>query len=186
VRTRLLIVPLLAALAVGCSDSDDPESNDTSTPTGEAAEEATGDEEIVAGLIAAHFVASGADPNALQFGDEGAQCAAEGTVEELGVARLEELGVDPAGDEITGNPLGGLTDDESVAVFDVIDGCIDLESQVVRLFTAEGLTDEQATCIAERYLDTDLLRRSVLSDPDPELNAEIDETLTTAAASCVN
>jgi hypothetical protein len=125
------------------------------------------------------------DPNGLHFTNDEARCTAERVVQSVGPARLRELGlaVDPdTPPELSEPPL---TEEEADAVFAAIEACIDLERQLVEVLAGGSASEGEATCVASRYLATDLPRRAILSGSySPELNAEIDAVLDEAAGHC--
>lgn len=189
-RDRLIALALVTILVGACSDGDDGDtasSSSTSSPrqAEETAEQPTGETEAVVDLLATQF-ASSDDPNRLQFDTEQAQCTAEGVVDRLGMERLQELGFEAGAAEVPQLSGDLLEPDEQDEVYAAITACVDLEDQLADLLLASGLTEDQATCVAEHYMATDLPQRSLMSAHDPELNAEIDATLAAAAEDCAS
>lgn len=200
---RLLVVAVLMVTLGACSDGGDDEDaaaeDDTTTTTSttddtDNSDTGTTDEEPDDGrplsadeakaveLFVQQF-GSYDDPNGLQFTAEEALCAAEASVEALGMERLVELGFDPEAAD-----LGGLDDTltaaESDAMYQAIAGCIDLETQLAAMFEQSGMTEDVARCVAQRYLDTGLAEQAIAGDYDPALNEEIDAALTEATEAC--
>lgn len=175
---------LVGGLFLGCSGDDDTDdASEGSSSDASGGDTASSDEEAAVDILAAEL-ADGDAPNAVPFDDEEARCTAEGLVDQLGVGRMAELGVETATGEVTQDPLTSMTDEESVAAFDVILECTDAEGELVDILISEGMSQELAGCVAGRYLETDLPRRSVMSEYDPELNAEIDAALAEAETAC--
>lgn len=105
-------------------------------------------------------------------------------VEALGAERAADLAPDPGAEDATAFTDAALDGDEERAIYEAMTGCIDLEAQATDLFVESGMTEGVASCVAERYLATGLAQRSMMSDHDPELNAEIDAALAEAFDTC--
>jgi hypothetical protein len=104
----------------------------------------------------------------------------------LGADRLRELGLDvPSrqGPDLTEPPL---TEDEGDTVFDAFTDCLDLTEQLTSAFARDaGLPTGQAACVADRYLDSGVLRDSLLAPSfDQALNDRIDHTVEAAITAC--
>ena len=126
------------------------------------------------------------DPKALSFTDSEADCAARATVDALGMARLQELGMNLESGTAPARTEPPLTTTEADALYAVWGRCADLKSKVAALLSADGeLSPGQAACVVDRYEASGLLRRSLFGkDFDPALNHEIDQTLAAATAAC--
>lgn len=156
-------VVLLAAVAA-CSDDEDP---------GDEADRYR--EKVAADLVASQ------EENSVTFTDDEADCVAGRVTAGITAERLEELGI-----EDTQLEQLELSDAERATLFEAFASCLDLEQQVVDLFTSDGtLTEEVARCVAERYTATAEFRDSITtSEPDEALNARIDAVINDAADAC--
>jgi len=180
---RLLAAAAVLMVTLGaCSDGGDDEDAAAEDDTTTTSTTAPDDEARAVELFVQQF-GSYDDPNGLQFTAEEALCAAEASVEALGMERLVELGFDPDAPD-----LGGLDDTltaaESDAMYQAIAGCIDLETQLAAMFEQSGMTEDVARCVAQRYLDTGLAEQAIAGDYDEALNEEIDAALTEATEAC--
>jgi hypothetical protein len=106
-------------------------------------------------------------------------------VVELGVPRLEEMGLDVAagaGPDMTEPPL---TADEADAVFAAMDDCMDIESQLADLLVDGNVAEDDAACIAEEFHASGMTRRTVLADDEHQPAAEeVDAALNDAGEAC--
>jgi hypothetical protein len=102
----------------------------------------------------------------------------------LGADRVAGLDPDPGAEGAEGFTDTALEPDEEGPVYDAMTGCIDIEAQTTDLFVGTGMAEDVAACVAERYLATDLPQQGMMSDYDPELNAEIDAALAEAFEAC--
>jgi hypothetical protein len=178
VALAVAVVPLGA-----CKDGHDDESADPPDTTAPTAEE-------TAHRVAAWFT-NPSSPNGLQFTSAEAQCAAQGVVDGLGVARIEELRSEAAnevgstGDGVDLLQEPPLEPDEADVVYTAMTGCIDFTAQVTDVLVAAGKPPDAARCMAERYVETDVPRRAIMAaETDPELMAEINAALTQVATAC--
>jgi hypothetical protein len=126
------------------------------------------------------------DPNAVDFTPAEADCMTGATVDRLGVARLEETGLDAADDEPPKLTEPPLTAEEADALYAIYGQCTDLTAKVAGFLAAEGaLSPETADCVAKRYEASGLLRRSLFgAESDEALNRQIDDELTSATRAC--
>jgi hypothetical protein len=182
-RTVALAVVTTAAVLIvaSCRDGDDAPPATTLPSTRQTLDR-----------VAAWFVTQ-TDPNGMQFDDDEADCAAERVVDGLGVARIEELRTEAANE--VGSPPEGLDllqqppldDAEADLVYEAMTACIDFTAQVTEVLVGAGQTPEDARCMAERYIDTDVPRKAIMAArTSPELTAEINQALATVAAACDN
>jgi hypothetical protein len=126
------------------------------------------------------------DPNSLVFEEDAAACAAAAIVDGLGAERLRALGLDvPSrrGPELSSPPL---TEAEGDVVFGAFESCLDLVDQLGRAFAQDAeLSTRVARCVAERYVDSGVLRDVLLAPGfDPSLNDRIDRTVGEAVGAC--
>lgn len=135
-------------------------------------------------LIASHKEAT-TDPGALHYSAEEAQCFAGRVVSELGIDRLESLGLDLDEDTAPDLSQPPLDDREGDAVYGAMQDCVDLPAQIADILAAGGAPPAVAECMAERYLETDLPRRALVgAGHDPDLNAAIQGVLYLARGAC--
>jgi hypothetical protein len=137
-------------------------------------------------LLQSVFEQGGEEANSLVFDHDAAACAAEHVVESLGADRLRALGLDvPSrrGPDLTEPPL---SEAEGDAVYAAFTDCLDLVDQLTTAFGRDAdLPDGQAECVAGRYVDSDVLRQSLLAPSfDPALEDRIDSTVQTAISAC--
>jgi len=126
------------------------------------------------------------DPNGISVTDSEADCVARATVDRLGIVRLEQMGMEVGPGTAPTLDEADLTSAEKDALFSIFDRCADFTSKLAALLIAGAqLSQAEATCVAERYEQSGLLRRSLFSsDFDPALNDEIDQAFADATAAC--
>jgi hypothetical protein len=120
--------------------------------------------------------------NALHFTEGEARCTADRVMEAISDDRLKDLGVD----EGFGLSTLDFTPAEQAEVFAALEDCVDLVAQVAEtLGTDAGLTDDEARCVAGRYVSSGPFREAIFAERfDPALNERIDRTLAEAAQDC--
>lgn len=176
----VLAAVLLLGGAAACSDDDGDDGAtessielETTMPTGDPA---------AVDVIAGDLLETAEDPNALPVDEESARCIAERVVLGFEPERLEELGLDvEAGTGVTlAEPP--LSEEEADAAFGIFGSCIDLIAELAAVFAEDGV---DATCAAEHYRDSGLLREALFSpDYDEALNTRIDAALDEAFTTC--
>ena len=170
-RRGVAIIVGLVLLATACADDDQP---------GVAADES----EALRTLIAEDLVASQQE-GAIGFDEPQAACTADGFVERFGAEQLRAWGYD---EETGQTPEGDLTiaDEElRVDAWGILRDCVDVTDQItVILADSGGLDDEQARCVAQRYVDSEIAAHAVFGPADPEVNDAVDELLEDAVADC--
>jgi hypothetical protein len=145
IARRLGPIVLAVLLAVSCTTS----TWDTSAadhPTATTQKSYSSDE---AGLVASltdHLSHVGANLNEWAAPRDEAACAARKIVHQLGVDRLLDLGFDPQ----DGKLALQFTDEERVAVSNILDGCIDIAAGLESLFAAyDKLSVTASACLAD-------------------------------------
>ncbi len=167
----LLLVLAVSLVAAACGGDDSAGERTTTIATGLSGEEqALAD--AIAGIIAADQ--GSGDP----FADpEAAQCFAEGLVEDLGIARLNEIGItsDSASPE---EAFATLSESEIGALADRSLGCIDLVAAMAPLFAVDGISEESALCMARGFEETGFYRDAFIAgmtgDDTYDLSADPD------------
>ncbi len=94
---------------------------------------------------------------------EQAECAAQAIVDELGAARLSQLGYRPG---VTGASLNDieLSDDEREQVADAVEGCVDMAEAVAAMFYGDGrIAPTVASCLADGLDQKQQLRPFVVA-----------------------
>jgi len=96
--------------------------------------------------------------------DEGdMRCFAEGMVADLGVARLNAIGVTAAD---VGDPevaFRAMSDAEMERMADIGLRCLDYEAGFVAAMTADGISQGSAECLTGRLADSDFFRVSFIT-----------------------
>jgi hypothetical protein len=135
-------------------------------------------------LAAANFQDS-EDVNAVQYTRDEAHCAAQGVVGSLGVSRLQELGLElDAGTKPTLEEPP-LTTAEADAVYAAITGCVDVAGQITDMLVRGRLSEDDALCVAQGFVDSGVLRHTLLADTEHQPPAEeVDDALSSAGEAC--
>jgi hypothetical protein len=118
-----------------------------------------------------------------------ARCLARAVVDEHGVDRLAEVGLDVADatpPELTVPPMTPREGDRLYAVFD---RCLDLTGRTVESFTDSGLTLAQARCASRHYRgsplpQTHLLLRNHDDVPHGDLHRRVEALWNEAMRRC--
>lgn len=124
------------------------------------------------------------DDARLQVTSQEAECMARGIVDALGLHRLTELGLDAEAATAPDVHEPPLTATEGDRVFAELDECLDFRARSIDTF-AEGMPEDQARCVADRYLDSGLLQESILRpERDPAFNEQVDALVADATSTC--
>ncbi len=149
---NLLLITTLAALLAGACGSDDG-----------------GGDSALRDAIAESILDDSRDSGPSE--DE-AKCIADAALDTLGTDRLVDLGVTvEAVEEGMEFPEDELSDEETEAYVNASLDCVDTSSLIVDEMVADGVSEEDAKCIAEN-LDEDLFAKFATAgspDEDPEL-----------------
>lgn len=173
-RVRLLTLILaLGLVAAACGDDD-------------AGVNAEG--QALADAILADMMADEEEGD--EFDEADMRCFAEGIVADLGVARLNDLGVTT---EDVGDPevaFRAMTDAEMERMADIGLRCIDYEAGFIEAMTADGMSRESAECLTERMAESDFFRVSFITsmrgeDFSEEQDAELMPMFLDAAGDCL-
>jgi hypothetical protein len=134
--------------------------------------------------VLAEGFAEGGDANGLAFDASEADCVARAVADGIATDRLQELGLNTTSGDMPELHEPPLTTSEADIVYGAYDGCTDLTVAVaVLLGPSESGADPQ--CVAQRYVDSGLLRESLFSaDFDQALNDRIDAALADANTAC--
>ena len=113
-----------------------------------------------------------------------ARCVSEGTYDALGADRLAELGItvdSPDPDD------ADLSRDDASDVVDTIFDCVDMKASFATSMEGDGITSEQATCMADEFgndgLKTLFIDAMVAAD-DAQPSDDFIASFTAAAATC--
>jgi hypothetical protein len=170
----------LAALVLvaGCAKSADGRG-------GEGALDESSDAGRAVEILAVNNFSDSGDVNAVQFTPDEARCTAEAVVGALGVVRLQELGLElGAGSEPT-LVEPPLTTAEADAVFAAITGCVDVEGQITDMLVRGRVPEDDAECVARGFVDSGIIRRTLLTDEDHQPSAdEVNGALSSAGLAC--
>jgi hypothetical protein len=159
-------------------------------------DELTPEEQAVAETLSDTIAASeglgslgglGEDPASLD--PESLECISAGVVRDIGVARLEELGVTAAGSTGGTEALGMLTESERGEVADRILGCVDLEELIGDQLEAQGLDPGIGACFLDS-VGRDTIREFLVvglsgEEIDLEANPALGEKLMVAVFTCM-
>jgi hypothetical protein len=154
------------------------------TTTTTAAPTTTGGAEDLVDAIASNLVV-GEGP----FDREAADCFARGAVDEIGAARLQELGAGDPG--ITNADIfSQMSESEMGTLADVALGCLDMHALFVQQFVAVGLTQEVAGCIADGVSGAPFIRDLVVAgmmgeEVDPMSDPEAVTLITDLVTQCM-
>jgi hypothetical protein len=155
-RLPLTALCLCLGLLLSCSD-DEPSEADAAAVDSLATELAS-------------------EESRLQTEEDEARCVAEAVVDDLGADRVEALDF-----RLVQPPLTAAEADDVYAAFD---DCVQLTDRLTESLSGD-LPPEQARCGAEAYVDSGLLKESLLTkSPTPSFNAQIDSTIAQAVARC--
>lgn len=164
-----IAISSLLLFAAACGDDDGGGSGDLSGP----------EQEFVDAAMA-EFDPEDAEP----LTEDDARCVVTSLVEELGVDRLEELGLTP---ESFGSEEGApfpenLSEDEANGVVDGFEGCLDLAGLFTQSMAEDdSIDDETRECLADAF-DKSMVRRLFVTmltqgedamTEDPELLSDI-------------
>jgi hypothetical protein len=145
--SKLTVLVLgLALVAAGCGDDDGL---------------TEGEQAIVAEIVDSAM----ADPdpdNLLSTDREAATCFAEGLVEDMGVARLAEIGFTAEAADSQA-AYAAMSDEELDEMADLALGCIDVEALLTQQMTDEGLNAESASCLAARLADSEFFKQAFIA-----------------------
>lgn len=144
-------------LTAGCQTSE-WQTEGIDRPTSTTAKTYTDDEAGLTESLTDHLSAVGSNLNEWAAPREEAACAARKIVQTLGVDRLLDLGYDPQ----KGRLRLQYSDEERIAVTNILAGCIDIAEGLLSLFSAYGkLGVAPAACltrgIERQGLDRDFI-----------------------------
>jgi hypothetical protein len=188
---RLLPVLVVAVLLVGACGSGDKKSaseliDDEPSAAGESDDAATEKE------YEDQFVFSLVADSDYAFNEEQARCAARKIIDEIGMQRLEEAGLNEeflAGDSDAGTDL---TDAEARAFVDALFDCGDMTQAFTADMTSddEFFTPEAATCYADALVADDAFREmvadAVQDGGDVDLSGQNATRMTDLVMGCVD
>ncbi len=137
----LILIGVLALVAAACSSSD----------SGGSASLSGADKELADAITKSMAEESGPDS---PFGQEEAACFGTNMVQEVGSARLNELGLDVASVEAGTNPSDvDLTEADIDSMVTVMTKCVDFKDIVMQEFETSGVSEEGINCIREGLSD---------------------------------
>ena len=144
----------MALVTLACTHDGSAAQADRSSP---GPDDAAAVEVITADLLVA--------PRADFRADDEAHCVATHVVTDLGVDRLEEVGLELG----TGTPprlwQPELTEAEGDMVYDAYADCLDLERRDIEGYMTDGLTEAQARCVSRGYRGSGIPRVHMLEPP---------------------
>jgi hypothetical protein len=166
-----------------CSDDEPATQPDRPEP---GADDAAAVEIIAADLLAV--------PRADFRADDEAPCVATRVVAELGLDRLEDVGLDLEAEAPPTLWQPELTEAEGDMVYEAYDACLDLERRDVEGYMADGLTEAQARCVSRGYRGSGIPRIHMLEPPHgttlgPDRRAaheDLDVFLSAARQACLD
>ena len=125
------------------------------------------------------------------FGPTEARCFSDGVARDFGVAELVELGLS-ADDIRSGTEPGDvdLNDSQADRMTDLMVDCVDFKSLFVEEFTAEGVSQDSAECLADGF-DADFIRALAKSElvgggADPLTDPQLGEDLFSLITTCLS
>lgn len=161
---RLAIVMGLVLVAGACGDDDGGSAASTDDPLVQA--------------IVDEMLADETNPAASR--DE-AECFASGVVGAIGTDRLNELGVTP--DDVGSLDEIGFERAEVEVVVDEMFDCTSAAEEFVNQFSVDGMSDEDAACLADAFGE-DKLKEFMVSAFLDEEPSDLFATITTAMNDC--
>jgi len=174
-KRMMVAVLALAMVAAACGDDD----GGGSLTEGETAIV----DAIVTGMME--------DPDSDNpFSDaESARCFAVGMVQDLGVARLAEVGL-TADTENPDEAFTLMTEGEISDITDTAFECLDIDALMVAEFAEGGISQDSAKCLVAELNETDFFRVAFIagmtgSDVDPTDDPEIMGAMLTAFSECL-
>jgi hypothetical protein len=196
-RIAIGLVALLGLTALAaCGDDDDSTEATTAATTATVETSTTGStatttgatsgsvgdasEEDYVAAVAATFTQGGEDD--LQLTDEQADCVAPKWIDTIGVDRLKDKGISPddIGDDADDADISdlGLSEDEGGELYDAFAACdVDIRQQFVDSLAADEDVSEEAAACLDNAIDSDLLRRLIvttLTQGDEALDEDTD------------
>ncbi len=138
----LVLIGVLALVAAACSSSDSGGGDSLSGVDRELADAIT------------KSMAEDSDPDSPFGGEEVAACFGTSLVQEMGSARLSELGLDVASVEAGTDPSDvDLTEADIDVMVTVMTKCVDFRSMVMEEFETSGVSEEGISCIRDGLTD---------------------------------
>jgi hypothetical protein len=154
---RVAALTIALVVVPACTDDESAAQPERSLP---GPDQAAAVEIITAELLAL--------PRADFRADDEARCVATHVVAELGLDRLEEVGLDLETDTPPTLWQPELTEAEGDMVYGAYDDCLDLERRDVDGFMSDGLTEAQARCVSQGYRGSGIPRVHMLEPPHGE------------------
>ena len=151
---RVAVLAITLVVVPACTDDESAAQNDRSSP---GPDHAAAVEIITADLLAV--------PRAEFRADDEARCVATHVVAELGLDRLEEVGLVLETETPPTLWQPELTEVEGDMVYGAYDDCLDLERRDVEGFMTDGLTEAQARCVSHGYRGSGIPRVHMLEPP---------------------
>jgi hypothetical protein len=151
---RVAALAIALVVVPACTDDESAAQNDRSSP---GPDHAAAVEIITADLLAV--------PRAEFRADDEARCVATHVVAELGLDRLEEVGLVLETETPPTLWQPELTEVEGDMVYGAYDDCLDLERRDVEGFMTDGLTEAQARCVSHGYRGSGIPRVHMLEPP---------------------
>lgn len=152
----LLLFPVLAALLVGCADrgpttqvDDGPDAIRSQQTAPEFPEDGRASRDLLVQGIVFDLTHGPQDSSFWAAPTAEARCVAESVVDDLGEARLNELGYRPGESGSSLNDIG-LSDEERNLVVDRVQECLDVADAVAAMFFGNGrMGSNVASCLAD-------------------------------------
>ena len=172
---RVMVAVLaLSLVAAACGDDD-----------GGALTE--GEAVIVDAIIVG--IAEDSDPGNPFSDPVAARCFVEGMVQDMGVARLAEVGIS-TGSEDPQEAFALMTEAEIDDLTDTAFECLDMDAMMVTEFTRNGISEDSAECVVAELNKTDFFRASFAaaltgSDNNPADDPETMGVMLEALTKCL-
>ena len=167
------VVALVTFTVVGCGSDDTPVATTATTVDASAIATATAEAMVGDGSLVTPTAAA---------------CAAESVTASIGVTRLHELGVRPAG-TVDGREIVAFdwTDEERALVHDALLECMDTTAVITKLIvdSAPKSDGDAATCLAAAVLTSPRLTNEVIVAAIEADQAALDEKLSVLAKVCL-
>lgn len=180
---KILLVLAVSALVLGaCGDDDD----DATAGGGDGGPAQAADGPLVDAITEA-IMADAADDPDMPFSESEIRCFAGSFVGSVGADRLEELGVTPETVADTEFDDFEWTEAELNMAASSLTDCIDVTALLVDSMMQFGVSEEEATCVAEA-VPADVFGAIVASGvtgvDDPAAEAALDDVVGQAIVDC--
>jgi len=172
---RVIVAVLALSLVVAaCGDDDGGDLSESEAAVVDA---------IVAGMM------DDPDPGNPFSDPESGRCFAEGMIQDMGMARLAEVGI-TADSESPEDAFALMTEAEVDDLVDTAFECLDIDAMMIAEFADSGISEDSARCVVAELNKTDFFRASFAAgmtgaDDNPADDPEVMAAMLTAFTECL-